>query len=95
MAGHAFGLQSGTGSTANRHDERQGTMTMIEEKLARLQAHRNNIYRYRRLFRTPLTDLERQYLERRLGEEQAAIEMLSASAGLGVVTYDRLAVGSR
>jgi hypothetical protein len=68
---------------------------MIEEKLARLQAHRSNIYRYRRLFKTPLTDLERQYLERRLDEEQAAIEMLSASAGLGVVACDRLAMGSR
>jgi hypothetical protein len=95
MAGHAFGRQTGTGSTANRQNERQGTTLMIEEKLARLQAHRNNIYRYRRLFKTPLTDLERQYLERRLGEEQAAIEMLSASAGLGVVAHDRLAVGSR
>jgi hypothetical protein len=115
MAEHAFGLQSGNGSTEetmiilfaqpggarpagdplNRHDERQRTMTMIEERLARLQAHRNNVYRYRRLFKTRLTELERQYLERRLGEEQAAIEMLSASASLGVVACDRLAVGSR
>jgi len=68
---------------------------MIEEKLARVQAHRNNIYRYRRLFKTRLTDLERRYLERRLGEEQAAMEMLSASASLGMLACDRLAVGSR
>jgi hypothetical protein len=53
--------------------------TMIDEKLARLRTHSNNIHRYRRLLKTRLTDLERQYLERRLSEEQTAIEMLSAS----------------
>jgi hypothetical protein len=51
--------------------------TMIDENLARLQTHRNNIHRYRRLLGTQLSELERQYLERRLSEEQTAIEMLS------------------
>lgn len=32
----------------------------------RLNAHRNNIQRYRRLLQTRLTDLERGYIVRRL-----------------------------
>jgi hypothetical protein len=50
---------------------------MMDEKLARLRAHRNNIHRYRRLLATQLTDLERAYIERRLKEEQAAMAALS------------------
>jgi hypothetical protein len=50
---------------------------MIDENLARLRAHRNNVHRYRRLLATRLSDLERAYIERRLGEEQACMEALS------------------
>ena len=39
---------------------------MIGEKLARLRSHRNNIARYRRLLKTKLTNLDRQFIERRL-----------------------------
>jgi hypothetical protein len=49
---------------------------MIEENLARLRAHRNNIHRYRRLLATQLTEVERAYRVRRLAEEQAASESL-------------------
>jgi hypothetical protein len=49
---------------------------MFEENLARMRAHRNNIHRYRRLLRTKLTDLERQYIERRLQQEQSAFTEL-------------------
>jgi len=42
---------------------------MIDEKVARLRAHDNNINRYRRLLGTNLSDLERQFIERRLKEE--------------------------
>jgi hypothetical protein len=52
-------------------------MTMIDENLARLRTHRNNINRYRRLLGTQLSELEREYLERRLFEENTAIEMMS------------------
>lgn len=52
---------------------------MMDERLAHLRTHRNNIQRYRGLLKTQLTDLERQYLKRRLSEEQNAMEMLSAS----------------
>jgi len=49
---------------------------MIEENLARLRAHRNNIHRYRRLLATQLTEVERAYILKRLEEEQAASEAL-------------------
>jgi hypothetical protein len=51
--------------------------TMIDEKLAQLRTHRNNIARYRRLLKTKLTDLERQCIERRLSEEQSDFERLA------------------
>jgi hypothetical protein len=53
--------------------------TMIDEKLALLRTHRNNISRYRRLLKTKLTDLERQFIERRVSEERSAMEELAAA----------------
>ena len=50
---------------------------MLDENLARMRAHRNNIHRYRRLLNTKLSDIERQFIERRLQEEQSAIAALS------------------
>jgi hypothetical protein len=52
---------------------------MSYDKLAELRTRRNNIHRYRRLLKTKLTDLERQFIERRLSEERAAFETVSAS----------------
>jgi hypothetical protein len=52
---------------------------MTEENFARLRTHQNNIQRYRQLLETRLTDLERQFIERRLSEEQLALEALVAS----------------
>jgi hypothetical protein len=51
---------------------------MLDEDLARIRAHRNNIHRYRRLLRTRLSELERQFIERRLAEEQTALDALGA-----------------
>jgi hypothetical protein len=51
--------------------------TMINENIARLRTHRNNVARYRRLLQTKLTDLERQFIERRLSEEQSDYERVS------------------
>ena len=51
---------------------------MLDERFARLRTHRNNIARYRGLLKTNLTDLERQFIERRLSEEQSEFELLSA-----------------
>jgi hypothetical protein len=53
---------------------------MIDEKVARLRAHRNNISRYRRLLETDLSDLERGFIERRLNEERSAVESLAHPA---------------
>jgi hypothetical protein len=52
---------------------------MIDEKLAHLRAHRNNISRYSRLLKTNLTELEREYIEHRLSDEQLALETLIGS----------------
>jgi hypothetical protein len=49
---------------------------MIDEKLARRHAHENNIARYRRLLQTRLSDVERQFIESRLAEEQATLSCL-------------------
>ncbi|WP_398467096.1 hypothetical protein [Tardiphaga sp.] len=45
---------------------------------ARIAAHRNNIARYRRLLRTHLTPLERDFIERRVSEEQRSLAALIA-----------------
>ena len=52
---------------------------MIDEQFAQMRTHRNNIHRYRRLLRTRLTELERQFLERRMAEEQSKLESLTSS----------------
>src|ERR1044072_8896814 len=51
---------------------------MLDESLARIRAHRNNIHRYRSLLETRLSDLERQFMERRLSEESSALEALTS-----------------
>jgi hypothetical protein len=53
---------------------------MIEDKISRLRAHRKNIERYVRLLQTTLTEVERQYIETRLTEEQSATARLSSSS---------------
>ena len=51
---------------------------MFEQNLARIRTHRNNIHRYRRLLRMELSDLERDYIDRRMADEQAALDALVA-----------------
>jgi 5-bromo-4-chloroindolyl phosphate hydrolysis protein len=41
-----------------------------------VRGHRRNIERYCRLLATELTDLERQYLHKRIAEEHAQLERL-------------------
>ena len=53
---------------------------MFEENLALLRTHHKNVQRYRQLLETRLTDFEREYIGKRLLEEQLAIETLSANA---------------
>ena len=52
---------------------------MIDQKLARLRTHRTNIQRYRNLLQTSLTDLEHQFVQKRLTEEQSNLESLAKS----------------
>jgi hypothetical protein len=52
---------------------------MFEENLALLRTHHKNVQRYRQLLGTSLTDFEREYIGKRLVEEQSAIETLSAN----------------
>jgi hypothetical protein len=49
---------------------------MIDFHTAKMRGHRRNIERYCRLLATELTDLERQYLHKRIAEEQAQLERL-------------------
>jgi len=44
---------------------------MTDFKTAQVRHHRQNIERYCRLLATELTDLERQYLHKRIAEEYA------------------------
>jgi hypothetical protein len=53
---------------------------VTDETVARLRAHDNNISRYRRLLKTKLSDIERQFLEERLAEERSALESLDQPA---------------
>lgn len=52
---------------------------MIEFNTARVRGHRRNIQRYCRLLATELTDLERQYLHKRIAEEHAQLERVEKS----------------
>lgn len=52
---------------------------MTEDNLARMRTHRNAIHRHRRLLKTKLTEHDRQYVCRRLSEEECALESLRAS----------------
>jgi hypothetical protein len=52
---------------------------MIDQQLARLRTHSSNIQRYRNLLQTSLTELERQFVEKRLTEERSNLESLANS----------------
>lgn len=49
---------------------------MTDFHTAKMRGHRRNIERYCRLLATELTDLERQYLHKRIAEEHAQLERL-------------------
>ncbi|WP_083519707.1 hypothetical protein [Bradyrhizobium jicamae] len=51
---------------------------MIDQQLARLRTHHRNIQRYRNLLQTSLTELEREFVEKRLTEEQSNLECLAS-----------------
>ena len=47
---------------------------MHDLRNAKILSHRRNIQRYGRLLATELTDLEREYLHKRIAEEHAELE---------------------
>ena len=51
----------------------------IDLHTAQLRSHRRNIERYCKLLATELTDLEREYLHKRIAEEHAQLERLEKS----------------
>jgi hypothetical protein len=51
---------------------------MIDQQLARLRTHRSNIQRYRNLLKTSLTELERQFVQKRLTEERGGFDRTKA-----------------
>jgi hypothetical protein len=60
-----------------------------------LQAHRQNIARYRSLLQTELTDVERTFIDRRIAEEESEMRRLNAlarrrriAAATGLVPFD-------
>jgi hypothetical protein len=53
---------------------------MHDMRTAKIRAHRRNIQRYSRLLATELTELERNYLHKRIAEEQAELERWMMSA---------------
>jgi len=57
---------------------------MLDLVSARSRTHRDNIARYRRLLETRLTDFERQYIQRRLLEEQSELETLASVATIEI-----------
>jgi len=67
---------------------------MVEESFARLRTHRSNIQRYRQLLETSLTDLEREFIAKRLAEEQSAVEGLARTM-LPLMLEDPAAPSSR
>jgi hypothetical protein len=73
----AAGWQSGNEREFSNRTQRVNRM--IDENWDHLRARRNNVRRYRRLLQTELTELERQYIERRLNEEKSAMECLTSS----------------
>ncbi|MEY9417985.1 hypothetical protein ABIF69_004427 [Bradyrhizobium japonicum] len=51
---------------------------MLDENLARIRAHRNNIHCYRSLLKTTLSDLERRFIEKRMSEENSSLQALTS-----------------
>jgi hypothetical protein len=49
---------------------------MMETETALARAHRDNIQRYHKLLKTNLTDVERNYIEERLSQERAILQVL-------------------
>ena len=52
-------------------------MTVLDVTTIQIVAHRQNIDRYKALLRTELTPLERDFIRRRIAEEEAELRRLN------------------
>jgi hypothetical protein len=52
-------------------------MTTLDLRAKKILGQQRNVQRYCRLLATDLTDLERQYLHKRIPEEHAALDRLA------------------
>jgi hypothetical protein len=57
---------------------------MIDFGTAKILSHRQNIQRCVTLLATELTELERQYLHKRIAEERVELERLQGRPGTGL-----------
>ncbi|AHY52873.1 hypothetical protein BJS_00246 [Bradyrhizobium japonicum SEMIA 5079] len=53
----------------------------MDARFALIQAHDDSIRRYQRLLNTPLTDLEREYIERRILEKRLTLQSIREARG--------------
>lgn len=58
-----------------------------------VRSHRNNTHLYRRLLNTRLTDLERQFIEPPLSEEQADLKTLASETFPLAFTAQKISAG--
>ena len=71
---HYFG-SAGYSLPIERTILRPSRVTMMTDFLtAKIRSHRRNIQRYSRLLATSLSELERQYLHKRIADEKAELE---------------------
>jgi hypothetical protein len=74
-------LSAGLNDAVRRETQySRGGAAVPDEITIRLQAHRQNIARYRALLKTELTELERAFIDRRIDEEDSQVRRLSALA---------------
>jgi hypothetical protein len=53
----------------------------MDARFALIRAHDDSIRRYQRLLNTPLTDLEREYIESRISEERSTLQSIREARG--------------
>lgn len=53
----------------------------MDARFALIRAHDDSIRRYQRLLNTPLTDLEREYIERRISEKRLTLQSIREARG--------------
>jgi len=61
---------------------------MIDFKTAQVRRHQQNLERYCRLLATELTNLQRQYLHKRIAEEYAQLKRLEKAASRATAWQD-------